>query len=168
MKKLLGIATALGLSTAIMAGSAHAGKLKKDIIDTAESAGSFSTLVAAIEAADLDDTLKGDGPFTVFAPSDDAFAALPEGQVEELLLPENKDMLVELLSYHVVPGKILSEDITEDTGTVENLAGSALDVDVSDGVVIKTATVTEADIEAANGVIHVVDEVILPTSWPAS
>ena len=164
MKKILGVVAALGFATTAFAG----GDYKKDLIDTATKAGNFETLVSAIEAADLDDKLKGEGPFTVFAPTDDAFAALPEGKVEELLMPENKDKLVELLSYHVVPGKILSSEITEDTETVENLSGSELSVDLSDGVMINTASVTKTDIEAKNGVIHVVDKVIMPSDWPSS
>jgi len=163
MKKVLGIVAALGLSSAVFAGG-----YKKDIVDTAVNTDGFETLVAAIVAADLDETLKGEGPFTVFAPSDDAFAALPEGTVEEWLKPENKEKLVELLTYHVIPGKVLSTDISSDTETVENLAGSELNVDLSSGVMINTAAVTETDIKAANGVIHVIDKVIMPASWPSS
>jgi len=164
MKKILSVVAVLGISSAVMAG----GDYKKDLINTAENAGNFETLVSAIDAADLEDKLKGDGPFTIFAPTDDAFAALPEGKVDELLMPGNKDKLVELLSYHVVPGKILSSDITADTESVENLAGSELSVDLSDGVMINAVSVTKADIEAKNGVIHVVDEVIMPANWPSS
>jgi len=120
MKSVLGVIAALGLSTAVIAGG-----YKKDIIDTAASAGNFDTLIAAIEAAEFEDKLKGEGPFTVFAPSDEAFAELPEGTLEEWLEPENKEKLIELLSYHVVPGKVLSTDISADMDAVENLAGSS-------------------------------------------
>ncbi|NND71111.1 MAG: fasciclin domain-containing protein, partial [Rhodothermales bacterium] len=103
MKKILGIGAALLMSTAVFAGG-----MKKDIVDTASAAGNFNTLVAAVQAADLVETLKGEGPFTVFAPTDEAFAALPEGTVENLLKPENKDQLIAVLTYHVVPGKVMS------------------------------------------------------------
>ena len=133
-----------------------------DIVDTAVSAGQFNTLVAAVEAADLVTTLKGDGPFTVFAPTDDAFAALPEGTVENLLKPENKDQLIAVLTYHVVPGKIMSSDIAGTATMVESVQGSELDVDATDGVTVDGATVVTADIETDNGVIHVIDRVVLP------
>ena len=102
-----------------------------DIVDTAVSAGQFNTLVAAVEAADLVTTLKGDGPFTVFAPTDEAFAALPEGTVENLLKPENKDQLIAVLTYHVVPGKIMSSDIAGTATMVESVQGSELDVNAT-------------------------------------
>ena len=133
-----------------------------DIEDTAASAGQFNTLVAAVEAADLVTTLKGDGPFTVFAPTDEAFAALPEGTVENLLKPENKDQLIAVLTYHVVPGKILSSDIAGTATMVESVQGSELDVNATDGVTVDGATVVTADIETDNGVIHVIDRVVLP------
>ena len=133
-----------------------------DIVDTAVSAGQFNTLVAAVEAADLITTLKGDGPFTVFAPTDEAFAALPEGTVENLLKPENKDQLVAVLTYHVVPGKIMSSDIAGTATMVESVQGSELDVNATDGVTVDGATVVTADIETDNGVIHVIDRVVLP------
>lgn len=144
--------------TALIAGSASA---KKDIVDTAVTAGTFETLVAAVSAADLVNTLKGDGPFTVFAPTDEAFAALPEGTVETLLLPENKAQLVEILTYHVVSGKVMSTDLSDDM-TAETVQGSEIMIDLDDGVKINEATVTTADIETSNGVIHVIDAVILP------
>jgi len=126
-------------------------------------AGSFTTLVAAVQAAGLVDTLTGEGPFTVFAPTDDAFAALPEGTVESLLLPENKDQLVAILTYHVVPGKVMSTDLSDGmmAATVE---GSDVTIDLSDGVMVNGANVVTADIETSNGVIHVIDSVILPSS----
>jgi len=125
-------------------------------------AGTFNTLVAAVQAADLVDTLKGDGPFTVFAPTDEAFAALPEGTVESLLLPENKEQLIAILTYHVVPGKVMSGDIAGKEMAVETVQGSTADINAMDGVMIDGAKVVSADIEADNGVIHVIDAVILP------
>ena len=133
-----------------------------DIVETAVSAGKFNTLVAAVQAAGLVDTLKGDGPFTVFAPTDAAFAKLPEGTVENLLKPENKDQLVAILTYHVVPGKIMSGDIAGKTAMVATVQGSELSVNATEGVMVDNATVETADIEASNGVIHVIDTVVLP------
>ncbi|MEM9108255.1 MAG: fasciclin domain-containing protein [Pseudomonadota bacterium] len=133
-----------------------------DIVDTAVSAGGFETLVAAVQAAGLVETLKGEGPFTVFAPTDEAFAALPEGTVENLLKPENKDQLIAVLTYHVVPGKVMSGDIAGKKMPVKTVQGSELDVDATDGVKVDGASVTTADIEASNGVIHVIDAVVLP------
>jgi uncharacterized surface protein with fasciclin (FAS1) repeats len=133
----------------------------KDIVDTAVAAGSFTTLVAAVEAAGLVETLKGEGPFTVFAPTDEAFAALPEGTVETLLMPENKDQLIAVLTYHVVPGKVMSGDLT-DGMMAATVQGNEITVDLTDGVKIDGANVVTADIEATNGVIHVIDAVILP------
>ena len=133
-----------------------------DIVDTAVSAGQFNTLVAAVEAADLVTTLKGDGPFTVFAPTDEAFAALPEGTVENLLKPENKEQLISVLTYHVVAGKIMSSDIAGTTAMVESVQGSELDVNATNGVTVDGAAVITADIETDNGVIHVIDRVVLP------
>jgi len=134
---------------------------RKDIVDTAVSAGSFTTLVAAVQAAGLVDTLKGDGPFTVFAPTDDAFAALPEGTVDTLLLPENKDQLIAILTYHVVPGKVMSTDLS-DGMEARTVQGDTVTIDLDNGVMVEEATVVSADIEASNGVIHVIDTVILP------
>ncbi len=133
-----------------------------DIVDTAVSAGQFNTLVAAVEAADLATTLKGDGPFTVFAPTDEAFAALPEGTVENLLKPENKEQLIAVLTYHVVAGKIMSSDIAGTATLVKSIQGSELDVDATNGVTVDGANVVNADIETDNGVIHVIDRVVLP------
>ncbi|MFL4469048.1 fasciclin domain-containing protein [Tateyamaria armeniaca] len=154
--------TLLATATSIaLAASAFAGGAKKDIVDTAVSAGSFETLVAAVQAAGLVDTLKGDGPFTVFAPTDAAFAALPEGTVESLLLPENKDQLVSILTYHVVPGKVMSTDLSDDMEAT-TVQGESITIDLDNGVMVEEATVTTADIETSNGVIHVIDTVILP------
>ncbi|WP_373964556.1 fasciclin domain-containing protein [Thalassospira lucentensis] len=133
-----------------------------DIVDTAVSAGSFTTLVAAVKAAGLVDTLKGEGPFTVFAPTDEAFAKLPAGTVEDLLKPENKDKLVAVLTYHVVPGKVMSGDIAGKEMMVKSVQGDTIDVNAMNGVMVDGATVTSADIEADNGVIHVIDTVIMP------
>lgn len=133
-----------------------------DIVDTAVSAGDFNTLVAAVKAAGLVETLKGDGPFTVFAPTDDAFAKLPDGTIENLLKPENKEQLVAILTYHVVPGKIMSADIAGKKADVKTVQGSELAVDATDGVKIDNASVTTADIETSNGVIHVIDTVVIP------
>jgi uncharacterized surface protein with fasciclin (FAS1) repeats len=133
-----------------------------DIVDTAVSAGQFETLVAAVKAAGLVETLKGSGPFTVFAPTDEAFAKLPAGTVENLLKPENKETLVAVLTYHVVPGKIMSGDVDGKMAMVETVQGSELSVDATDGVKVDEATVIAADIEASNGVIHVIDTVVLP------
>lgn len=149
---------ALAASTA-MAFPAYAAD--KDIVDTAVDAGSFETLVAAVKAADLVETLKGDGPFTVFAPTDDAFAALPEGVVDDLLKPENKDKLTSILTYHVVPGKVMSSDLS-DGMTATTVQGDDVTITIGDGVMVNDATVTSADIEASNGVIHVVDSVLMP------
>ena len=135
----------------------------KDIVDTAVGAGSFTTLVAAVQAAGLEETLRGDGPFTVFAPTDEAFAALPEGTVEDLLKPENKDKLVAVLTYHVVPGKVMAADVADKTVEPETVQGTTAKVVGKDGkVMIDGATVVTADIETSNGVIHVIDKVIMP------
>jgi len=138
---------------------------KADIVDTAVSAGSFSTLVAAVKAAGLVDTLKGPGPFTVFAPTDEAFAKLPAGTVDELLKPENKAKLVALLTYHVVPGNVTSADLAgrqTEAGTVQ---GSKVSIDATGSVVkVDEATVIAPDVGASNGVIHVIDTVITPAA----
>ena len=143
--------------------TAFAGGQSKDIVDTAVEAGSFGTLVAAVQAAGLVDALKGDGPFTVFAPTDEAFAALPAGTVETLLKPENKDQLVNILTYHVLAGRVMSGDIAGKVLQVKMLNGGMANVDATSGVMIDAANVVTADIEASNGVIHVIDAVILPS-----
>jgi uncharacterized surface protein with fasciclin (FAS1) repeats len=131
------------------------------IVDVAVGAGTFNTLAAALTAAGLVETLQGDGPFTVFAPTDDAFAALPEGLLEALLLPENVGVLQAILTYHVVSGTVLAADVT--TGDVPTVEGSSIAVDTSMGVVLNgTSNVTATDIMASNGVIHVIDAVLLP------
>jgi uncharacterized surface protein with fasciclin (FAS1) repeats len=133
-----------------------------DIVDTAVSAGQFNTLVAAVKAAGLVDTLKGEGPFTVFAPTDEAFAKLPAGTVEGLLKPENKEQLVAILTYHVVPGKIMSGDVAGKKTMAKTVQGGDITVDATNGVMVNGAKVVKADIATDNGVIHVIDAVILP------
>jgi len=134
----------------------------KDIVATASGAGQFNTLVAAVQAAGLVETLQGEGPFTVFAPTDAAFAKLPEGTVESLLKPENKDQLVAILTYHVVPGKVTSADIAGKKLDADTVEGQAIAIDATDGVKVNDATVVGADVMASNGVIHVIDTVLLP------
>lgn len=134
----------------------------KDIVDTAVAAGKFKTLVAAVQAAGLVETLKGSGPFTVFAPTDEAFAKLPEGTVANLLKPENKDKLVAVLTYHVVAGKVMAADVVKLT-EAKTVQGSSAKITVADGKVkIDNANVVKTDIATSNGVIHVIDAVILP------
>ena len=133
-----------------------------DIVDIAASNEDFSTLVAAVQAAGLVETLQGDGPFTVFAPTNAAFAALPAGTVENLLLPENKDRLVSILTYHVVPGAVTSDQLAGQRLSVATVQGSEVHIDGTGGVTVDGARVTTADIIATNGVIHVIDAVILP------
>lgn len=145
-------------ATAIVATSAFAIG-EKDIVDTAAEAGSFTTLLTAAEAAGLVDTLKGDGPFTIFAPTDEAFAALPEGTVEGLL--EDPEALASILTYHVVPGKVMSTDLTN-AMEATTVNGADVTIMTEGGVTVEDANVVTADIEASNGVIHVIDSVILP------
>ena len=152
-----------GAASLFVGTGAYADGHSKDIVDTAVGAGSFETLVAAVQAAELVDTLKGEGPFTVFAPTDEAFAALPEGTVETLLKPENKDQLVAVLTYHVVPGKVMSGDLSDDMKAA-TVQGGEVTIDLDNGVMINDANVVQADIETSNGVIHVIDKVILPDS----
>ena len=136
----------------------------KDIVDVAVAAGQFKTLAAALQAADLVDTLKGDGPFTVFAPTDEAFAKLPPGTVESLLKPENRDQLVAILTYHVVPGKVAAADVVK-LDEAKTVNGKDVQITVADdGVRIDNANVIMTDIDASNGVIHVIDTVIIPNS----
>ena len=135
-----------------------------DIVDTAVAAGSFTTLVAAVTAADLGATLKGAGPFTVFAPSDDAFAKLPPGTVESLVQPENKAKLISILTLHVMSGKVMAADVAGQKLTPASVQGELLHVDGTDGVTVNGATVISADIECTNGVIHVIDTVMMPNS----
>ena len=130
------------------------------IVDVASGAGNFSTLVAAVTAADLAETLSGEGPFTVFAPTDDAFAALPAGVLDALLLPENKTLLARILTYHVVSGTVMAADVT--AGDVATVEGQTVKLGTDGGVTVNGATVISADVAASNGVIHAIDQVILP------
>ncbi len=141
---------------------AKSAESQHDLVDTAVNAGQFKTLVAAVKAAGLVDVLKSDGPFTVFAPTDEAFARLPDGTLESLLKPENKDKLAAILTYHVAPGKLSASDVTRTSGAV-SANGQWLGFKSSDGkVMVDSATVVAADIKCANGVIHVIDRVVLP------
>ncbi|USD66424.1 fasciclin domain-containing protein [Vibrio sp. SCSIO 43136] len=141
---------------------AHDHGMKKDIVDVAAKNESFTTLVAAVKAAGLVDTLKGDGPFTVFAPTDEAFAKLPDGTIEMLLKPENKDKLVSILTYHVVSGKVMASDVVA-LNDAKSVQGAMLDVTASgSGVMINDSNVIATDVKASNGVIHVIDTVLIP------
>lgn len=149
---------AVSLSSLSFAGAGK--QMEKDIVDTAVGAGSFTTLAAALGAADLVDVLKGDGPFTVFAPTDEAFNKLPAGTVEALL--KDKEKLAAILTYHVVPGKVMSSDVIK-LDSAKTVQGQSVGIQVKDGsVYIDNAKVAQADIKASNGVIHVIDSVILP------
>ena len=134
----------------------------KDIVDTAVAAGSFKTLAKALQAAGLVDTLKGAGPFTVFAPTDEAFAKLPAGTLESLLKPENKAKLQRILTYHVVAGKVMAADVVK-MRSAKAVSGDTITISTADGVMVDKARVVKTDIGASNGVIHVIDSVILPS-----
>ena len=162
--KSLARAAAVLAAVALVTSIPAAAKADKDIVDTAVSAGSFKTLVAAVKAAGLVDALKGDGPFTVFAPTDDAFKKLPKGTVEMLLKPENKEKLIAILKYHVTSGKIMAADalkLTKPT-KIKSLNGQSFTVSTKGGVHVDKAKVIKTDIVCSNGVIHVIDSVILP------
>ena len=162
--KLLIAAQFVLVATQATAGNYGDKAKSKDIVDTAVAAGQFNTLAAALEAADLVGTLKGDGPFTVFAPTDAAFAKLPEGTVDSLLKPENRDKLVAILTYHVVPGEVKAADVVK-LSEAKTVNGQDVAITVADnGVRINDANVIKTDIGASNGVIHVIDTVILPGS----
>jgi len=157
MKSLQSMMIAGALALSLAASTAKAA----DIVDTAV-AGKFNTLVAAVKAAGLVDTLKGEGPFTVFAPTDEAFAKLPAGTVESLLKPENKSKLQSILTYHVVPGKVMANDVVK-LDSAKTVQGQSVSIRTTDGgVLVNGAKVVKADIETSNGVIHVIDTVILP------
>ena len=146
----------------LFSGFALAGGHKHDIVDTAIKAGSFNTIVAAVQAAELVETLKSKGPFTVFAPTDEAFSQLDKATLESLLKPENKDQLVAILTYHVVAGKVMSTDIT-DNMQPSTVNGSTINIKLNNGkVMINDATVITADVDTDNGVIHVIDKVLIP------
>ena len=159
---LLGV-FAIACSSTMVGAEDKSASGTKDIVDTAVAAGQFKTLAAALKAAGLVDTLKGAGPFTVFAPTDEAFAKLPAGTLDELLKPENKSKLASILTYHVVPAKAMASDVTA-MDSAKTVNGKDLKLEVRDGKVRvgDSATVTQADITASNGVIHVIDSVLLP------
>jgi uncharacterized surface protein with fasciclin (FAS1) repeats len=161
--KLTSLATAGALVLSLAIGAyARPKAASQDIVDTAVAAGSFKTLAAALQAAGLVDTLKGKGPFTVFAPTDEAFAKLPPGTVEDLLKPENKEKLVAILTYHVVPGRDLASQVVKMT-SAKTVNGQSLAISVKDGtVMVNNAKVIKTDILCSNGVIHVIDSVVLP------
>ncbi|WP_256936873.1 fasciclin domain-containing protein [Vibrio diabolicus] len=138
------------------------GMMKADIVDVATENGSFNTLVAAVKAADLVDTLKGEGPFTVFAPTDDAFAKLPDGTIDMLLMPENKDKLVSILTYHVVPGKVMAADVVKLDKATTVQGQDVMIKTMGDKVMVNDANVMATDVKAKNGVIHVIHTVIMP------
>jgi uncharacterized surface protein with fasciclin (FAS1) repeats len=159
LSALLTVSVAM-LAIPALAGSYHKKTAKMDIVDTAVHAGSFKTLVTAVKAAGLVDTLKGKGPFTVFAPTDEAFAKLPAGTLDNLL--KDKEKLRAVLTYHVVAGKVTSDQVVK-LKSAKTVQGQSVKIDASNGVKIDNASVTQADIAASNGVIHVIDRVILPT-----
>lgn len=142
-------------------------EIEFDIVDTALAAGNFSTLAAALGAAGLLATLKGDGPFTVFAPTDEAFAKIPSETITQLLLPENKEKLTAILLYHVVPGKVTASEVVKLT-SAKTVQGSPIKVNAEGGVKINDANVTTADVEATNGVIHIIDSVLMPPAAAAA
>lgn len=165
MKKSMSIlmVVALFFASAFTPKTQNVHEVEADIVDLAVQTEFLSTLVAAVKAGELVDVLKGDGPFTVFAPTNEAFAKLPAGTVENLLKPENKAQLVAVLTYHVVPGKVMSSDL-KDGIKAKTAQGSEVTISLKDGkAMVNNATVTTADIEASNGVVHVIDTVILPT-----
>ena len=169
MKKVLALALAASISLVACGSDSSTEAVEttvmeevaaNDIVAVASSTEGFSTLVAALAAAGLVETLQGEGPFTVFAPNDEAFAALPAGLLEKLLLPENIEVLKSILTYHVVAGKVMSTDVT--AGDATTVEGSTLALGVMDGVQVNDATVIAADVEASNGVIHVINKVLVP------
>ena len=161
MKKICGLVVIL-LFTISLAFAAVASAQEKDIVDTAVAAGSFKTLATALQAAGLVETLKGPGPFTVFAPTDDAFAKLPKGALDDLLKPENKQKLVAVLTYHVVPGKVMAADVAK-MKKAKTVEGSDVTIKTKGKkVMVDKANVIQTDIMASNGVIHVIDAVIMP------
>ena len=161
MKRIYVMSCLALLLTLSLSSSAYAGS-KKDIVDTAVAAGDFKTLATALQAAGLVDTLKGAGPFTVFAPTDEAFAKLPAGTVEDLLKPENKQKLVSILTYHVVAGDVKAKDVVK-MHEAKTVNGKEVKIMVEGGkVMVDNANVTQTDIQCSNGVIHVIDSVLLP------
>ncbi len=170
---LTSIVAAFAIGASTLASAAHHGEMRADkkaidIVDTAIAAGSFNTLVTAVKAANLVDTLKGDGPFTVFAPTDEAFAKIPADELQALL--KDKEALIKVLTYHVVPGKVMANDVTK-MNSAKTVQGQSVKISTADGVRIDNAKVLKTDIETSNGVIHVIDTVILPKEttsyyWP--
>jgi uncharacterized surface protein with fasciclin (FAS1) repeats len=161
-QSILAVTVLAAISVGLAMSLAASPAAKRDIVDTAVASGSFKTLTAAIQAAGLTDTLKGKGPFTVFAPTDDAFAKLPAGTVDNLLKPENKQKLVAILTYHVVSGRVTAAQVSKMT-EAKTLNGKELAIRTDMGhVMINDATVIKADIECSNGVIHVIDTVLIP------
>ncbi len=161
MKKIYGLMVALVLIMAMVVAPA-ANAQDKDIVDTAVAAGSFKTLATALQAAGLVETLKGPGPFTVFAPTDEAFAKLPKGTLDDLLKPENKEKLVSILTYHVVPGKVMAADVVK-LKKAKTVQGSEISIKVKgEKVMVDKANVIKTDVGASNGVIHVIDAVMMP------
>lgn len=168
MKRIV-VAALAALSTVAVPASAHEGRVAKheqvqreDIVDTAVGAGQFQTLAAALQAAGLVNTLKGEGPFTVFAPTDEAFRALPAGTVERLVRPENRAELTRILTYHVLPGRVTADQLAGQQVRPATVAGPRLAIDARQGVSVNNARVVQADVAASNGVIHVIDRVLLP------
>jgi uncharacterized surface protein with fasciclin (FAS1) repeats len=152
----------IAVITLMLSAGTQAQKDNKDIVETAMAAGSFKTLAKALQAADLVDTLKGQGPFTVFAPTDEAFAKLPPGTLTDLLKAENKQKLQRILTYHVVPGRVSSADVVK-LRTAKAVSGDTIDIKANGGsVMVDSARVVKTDVQASNGVIHVIDSVILP------
>ena len=160
LNKCFNIVSIAVIAQSVSIGAASA--TSKNIVETAVQSGKFNTLVAALKAAGLVNTLNGKGPFTVFAPSDTAFSKLPAGTVDGLLMPENKAKLVSILAYHVIPGKVMSGDIAGKKISVKTVQGSKISVDAMYGVKINDSNVVSADIAATNGVIHVIDKVLIP------
>lgn len=162
MVKMLAIAAVVAISFGAKTVQAGCGTCDKTIVENAVNIEGFKTLVAAVKAAGLVDTLSGDGPFTVFAPTDEAFAKLPKGTVENLLKPENKDQLVAVLTYHVVPGAVMAKDVVN-LKKAKTAQGANIRISVADGKVkVNKANVVKTDVKSSNGVIHVIDAVILP------
>jgi uncharacterized surface protein with fasciclin (FAS1) repeats len=163
LKRTFAFATVAAVVLTVAASATIAVRAEtRDVVDTAVAAGSFKTLAKALDAAGLVNTLKGAGPFTVFAPTDEAFAKLPDGTLETLLKPENKEKLRRILTYHVVPAKVMASDVVK-LQSAKAVSGDTITVKVQDGAVhVDNATVTSADVLASNGVIHVINSVILP------
>jgi uncharacterized surface protein with fasciclin (FAS1) repeats len=162
MNRRTALRLAAGLSASALAAACAPVAREPDIVDIAASDARFSTLVAAVQAAGLVETLKGPGPFTVFAPTNEAFAALPAGTVDNLLKPENREQLAAILTYHVVPGAVTSDQLAGKRLRVATVNGQTLHIDGRRGVHVNRSRVIQADIMAANGVIHVIDRVLLP------